>query len=80
MLLADMLWSVAKAGLFEEVELGTLIEARITIVFIRMQNLHWLFVLCDTKFVELVDEFFLLRLFLLIGMRRLILMTWLIAR
>ena len=36
-LLSDVLGSVAKAGLFEEVELGALIETRIAIVFVGKQ-------------------------------------------
>ena len=37
MLLSDVLGSVAKAGLFEEVKLWTLIEAWISIVFVGKQ-------------------------------------------
>ena len=36
-LLSDVLGSVAKAGLFEEVELGTLVKARVAIVFVGKQ-------------------------------------------
>ena len=45
MLLADVFWSVSEASLFEEIELGTLEEARIAIVLVRMQELHRFFVL-----------------------------------
>ena len=65
-LLANVLRSVAKAGLFEEVELGTLVEAGIAIILVRMQYLHWLFVLSDAELVEFVDQLLLLRLLVVI--------------
>ena len=45
MLLSDMLWSVSKAGLFKEIELWTLIEAWIAVIFVGMKQLHGLLVL-----------------------------------
>ena len=48
MLLTNVLWSITKLGFFQEVELRSLEESRITIVLVGVQQLHWLFVLRDS--------------------------------
>ena len=55
-LLSDVLWRVAEAGLLEEVEFGALVEARVAVVLVRVEQLHGLLVAYLTQFVELVDR------------------------
>lgn len=59
MLLANVLWSVTETCLFEEIEFRTLIEAWVAIVFVRIEQLHWLLVPSDAQFVQFVNEVFL---------------------
>ena len=68
MLLADVLWSVSEAGLFQEVVLGALEESWVAVVFIGIEKLHRLAILFNSKFVELVKSILLLffALFLLV--------------
>ena len=69
MLLSDMLGGVTKTGFFEEVKFWTLVKTRISIVFIGVQQLHWLFILGDSQFVQFFNQLFLLlRLMLLVLM------------
>lgn len=60
MLLSYVLRGVSKTGLFEEVILGALVEARVTVVKVGVQELHGLFVVGDTQLVQLVNQGLLL--------------------
>ena len=59
MLLSDVLWRVTELRLLQEVELWTLVETRVTIVLVREEQLHLIFVLCDAKLVKFVNQLFL---------------------
>ena len=54
-LLSYMLWSVSKAGLFEKVVLRALVEARVAIVFVGAEELHWIVVLSHSQLIKLIQ-------------------------
>jgi len=55
-LLSDVLGGVAKTSLLQKVILWTLIEAWVSIVFVRADKRHWLYIARDSQLVQLVQR------------------------